>query len=186
MSLSRWLRDYLYIGLGGNRGSKLFTARNLMLTMVLGGLWHGAAWTFVAWGAIHGSWLLIERYVPALQPKEGAAGLSWPTVLRWLITFHVVCVAWVFFRAETFGLAGEMFTGLVQNGGGGELVTPLVVLVIAGSLALQFLPRRLDLRWQAAFTRLAPVGQAACLGAGLMLVDALGPEGIAPFIYFRF
>lgn len=189
MSLSRWLRDYLYIGLGGNRGSRIFTARNLMLTMVLGGLWHGAAWTFVAWGAIHGAWLVVERHVPFFRAAErsaNASAIDVRTVVRWLITFHIVCLAWVFFRAETFGLAGEVLTGLVTNGGGAGLVTPLVVLTIAAAVALQFLPRNLHIQWQGAFSRLAPVAQAACLGVGLVVVDALSPAGVAPFIYFRF
>ncbi|MFN0148034.1 MAG: MBOAT family O-acyltransferase [Dehalococcoidia bacterium] len=188
MTLSRWLRDYLYIGLGGNRGSRLFTARNLMITMVLGGLWHGAAWTFVAWGAIHGLGLVIERMVPALRPASGrtASRLTARDVVRWLITFHIVCAAWVFFRAESFGLALDVFEGAFTRWEAAPLVTPLVLVTVFGALALQFLPRDLHVRWQAGFSRVAPLGQAACLAVGLVFIDALGPEGVAPFIYFRF
>ena len=184
MTLSRWLRDYLYIGLGGNRGSQIFTARNLFLTMLLGGLWHGAAWTFVIWGAIHGSWLILERYTPGLKPA--APGSPWAAAIRWFVTFNVVCIAWVFFRAESFDLARQVLEGLFTNGGGAGLVTIPVVVTIVGSLALQFLPKRVDVRWQEIFARASPVAQAACLAVGLVLVDALGPEGVAPFIYFRF
>lgn len=183
MSLSRWLRDYLYIGLGGNRGSRLFTARNLMVTMVLGGLWHGAAWTFVAWGAIHGAGLVAERF---FAPASGERRLSTGTVIRWVITFHVVCIAWVFFRAETFGLAWEMLAGVVTGGAGLGLVTPMVVLTIAGMLAFQLIPADWPRRAETAFSRVGLAWQVPCLAAGLVLVDALGPEGVAPFIYFRF
>ena len=78
MTLSRWLRDYLYIPLGGNRGGVRRTYRNLMLTMLLGGLWHGAAWTFVIWGGIHGSALSVERWAREPLRRRPAAGVGWP------------------------------------------------------------------------------------------------------------
>ena len=188
MTLSRWLRDYLYVGLGGNRGSRLFTARNLALTMVLGGLWHGAAWTFVAWGAIHGAGLVVERYIPGLLPgKDARRGLTPANVIRWAITFHLVVGAWVFFRAQSFDLALEMFSGLGRGwGAAAPLVTPLLAASIAGMVALQFLPERLNVRWHVSFSRLTPAAQAACLAGCLVLVNVLGPEGVSPFIYFRF
>ena len=184
MSLSRWLRDYLYIGLGGNRGSGIFTARNLMITMVLGGLWHGAAWTFVAWGAIHGVGLVAERYTPGLRARANTPRPV--TVLRWFVTFHVVCAAWVFFRAETFDLARQMFAGLGGDWSRAPLVTAPVLIAIAAGVAAQLLPKQVNLNLSAGFARLAPLGQVACLAAGLMFIDAMGPEGVAPFIYFRF
>src|SRR6202020_582541 len=95
MSLSTWLRDYLYKPLGGSRGGALKTYRNLMLTMVLGGLWHGAAWTFVIWGAFHGTLLVVEH---ALGGRLRAPG--W---LRWLVTFHLVVLGWIVFRAQSIG-----------------------------------------------------------------------------------
>ncbi len=96
MTLSRWLRDYLYIPLGGNRKGSVITYRNLMLTMLLGGLWHGAAWTFVVWGGIHGLGLCIER-ATGWRPTSTAA--VW---FGRVLTFHVVCFAWIFFRADSF------------------------------------------------------------------------------------
>src|SRR5471030_2886064 len=96
MTLSRWLRDYLYIPLGGNRKGGLLTYRNVLATMLLGRLWHGAAWTFVVWGGIHGVGLCVER------------ALNWhptSTAARWagrFITFQIVCFAWIFFRADSF------------------------------------------------------------------------------------
>src|SRR6204780_565996 len=99
ISLSRWLRDYLYIPLGGNRHGRLRTYRNLMLTMLLGGLWHGAAWTFVAWGGIHGAGLACERFFDDRRRAAGRARRD-SAVARWLgrlVTFNVVCFAWIFF-----------------------------------------------------------------------------------------
>jgi len=113
ISLSTWLRDYLYIGLGGNRLGKLRTYINLMLTMLLGGLWHGANWTFVVWGGIHGVGLAIER----LFSRQGDVSDS-PTFLgRWarrVFIFHLVCLSWIFFRIPTFRGAWEQVTGLAH------------------------------------------------------------------------
>ncbi|MGE0602150.1 MAG: MBOAT family protein [Dehalococcoidia bacterium] len=183
MTLSRWLRDYLYIPLGGNRGSKAFWYRNLILTMVLGGLWHGAAMTFVFWGAIHGVGLVVEREIR--QRWSTSLGQFAP-VLQWFMTFHVVCLAWIFFRAETFGTAWEMLGRLFTAGFGTEALSPLLILVIAGSIAAQFLPDKLSGTLQFSFSRLAPVAQAGTLAVALVAIDVLGPEGVAPFIYFQF
>jgi len=184
MTLSRWLRDYLYIPLGGNRGPKWFVYRNRFLTMLLGGLWHGAAWTFVAWGAIHGAGLVIEREVRARNRwLRGAAGKA----VGWFATFHLVCFAWIFFRAETFGAAWQVITRIATAWGEpSPAVTPLLVAVIAGSIAAQFLPKDLFRRFEVAYSELAPAAQAAMLAVALVLIDALGPEGVAPFIYFQF
>ena len=187
MTLSRWLRDYLYIPLGGNRGSKLFTYRNLFLVMLLGGLWHGANWTFVAWGTIHGAYLVAERVV-----KERWVGheLGLPPMLvralQWFLTFNVVCLAWVFFRAQSIGDAFAVLWRLVVGSTGSSSVSLLLILVIVGSMASQFVPERFPKRVEVWFGRLAPIMQIGALGVGLVLIDALGPEGIAPFIYFQF
>lgn len=109
ISLSSWLRDYLYIPLGGNRGGKWFTARNLMLTMLLGGLWHGASWTFIVWGGLHGSWLILDRM---FGHKTGAAKQGWRRSVSILATFHTVCLAWLFFRADSSGQALAMIRQL--------------------------------------------------------------------------
>jgi D-alanyl-lipoteichoic acid acyltransferase DltB (MBOAT superfamily) len=184
MTLSRWLRDYLYIPLGGNRGTKAFVYRNLALTMVLGGLWHGAAWTFVVWGAIHGFGLVVEREI---RERTRLASGPAASALQWFVTFHVVCLAWVFFRAETFGTAWEILGRMgTAWGEASPAVTPLMLAVIAGSILVQFLPRTMGNRAQAAFSRLAPAAQAATLAVGLVMIDVLGPEGVAPFIYFQF
>ena len=118
MTLSRFLRDYLYIPLGGNRRGPLRQRLNLMITMLLGGLWHGAGWTFVIWGALHGLYLLINHswqgYTGGRRNAErGAIGGS----MAWLLTFAAVCFAWVFFRAETLGEAATVIDGLTGRNG---------------------------------------------------------------------
>ena len=116
MTLSRFLRDYVYIPLGGNRHGPRRRMINLMLTMLIGGFWHGAAWTFVAWGALHGAYLIINH---GWQRIEGSFWLPWRgrPAGRWLarlITFMAVMLAWVFFRAESFAAATNVLRGLVQ------------------------------------------------------------------------
>ena len=101
MTLSSWLRDYLYISLGGNRLGKLKTYRNLILTMAIGGLWHGANWTFVAWGLLHGAGLSVER----LMTDRGWDPLK-SRFIKWLATFFFVCLTWIFFRSPNFQVAG--------------------------------------------------------------------------------
>jgi D-alanyl-lipoteichoic acid acyltransferase DltB (MBOAT superfamily) len=188
MTLSRWLRDYLYIPLGGNRGSTLFVYRNLFLTMVLGGLWHGANWTFVVWGGLQGGYLIAEREVKQRWERRGALG--WPTwvvrSLQWVLTFNLVCFAWVFFRATSLANAFEVLGQLVSFGGGAALVTPLLIITIVAMLASQFVPPAMPRRVEVAFARLAPILQLSLLAVGLVVINALGPEGIAPFIYFQF
>lgn len=120
ISLSTWLRDYLYIPLGGNRGGKLFIYRNLLLTMLLGGLWHGAAWTFIAWGAFHGALLAAHRYLSERRPARHSVASGSPIALasisntaKVLGTFHLVCFGWLLFRAESIGQAGSMMYAIV-------------------------------------------------------------------------
>jgi len=181
MTLSRWLRDYLYIPLGGNRKSRLFTYRNLMLTFVLGGLWHGAAWTFIAWGAIHGVGLSVERLI-AWRPTSRAG--EW---LGRLVTFHVVCFAWIFFRADSFGSASQVIVRLADAWGRpSPLVTTSVVLAIAVGILAQFIRPSAVAAFVGGFGRLPVAAKAVTVAVCLMLINTLGPEGVAPFIYFRF
>jgi alginate O-acetyltransferase complex protein AlgI len=188
MTLSRWLRDYLYIPLGGNRGSKLFTYRNLFLTMLLGGLWHGANWTFVFWGAVQGGYLIAERIVRERWAHREPLGLpGWLVrTLQWLLTFNLICFAWVFFRARSLQNAFEVLGRLVSFGGGASLITPLLIVTIVAMLASQFVPPSIPRRAEVRFARLAPLLQIGLVAVGLVLVNVLGPEGIAPFIYFQF
>lgn len=110
MTLSRWLRDYLYIPLGGNRKGRARTYANVMITMLLGGLWHGASWTFMVWGGLHGLCLSVERLLGV--NVQGPAGKI-ARVGRQILTFHLVCLGWIFFRNRTFQSAGEMLRGIL-------------------------------------------------------------------------
>jgi D-alanyl-lipoteichoic acid acyltransferase DltB (MBOAT superfamily) len=189
MTLSRWLRDYLYIPLGGSRHGERQTYRNLFLTMVIGGLWHGAAWTFLVWGALHGAYLTGERWVKgrwAAQHTDPVLPTEITAVLQWLLTFNLVCLAWIFFRAPSIGTAFEVIGGIVGGVQPDELVTGLILATIALMLASQFVPPRAVERAQLWFTDLGPGLQVAGLVFALTLTDVLGPDGVAPFIYFRF
>jgi alginate O-acetyltransferase complex protein AlgI len=137
MTLSRFLRNYLYIPLGGNRHGEHRRFVNLILTMLIGGLWHGAAWTFVAWGALHGVYLVInhawQRLGGAVNlPARGTAAGRWAA---WLITFLAVMVAWVFFRAESFAAAKYMLRGMAGRGGFG---LPAEISSLPEQIAAQF------------------------------------------------
>lgn len=112
MTLSRFLRDYLYVPLGGNRHGTLARYRNLMVTMLLGGLWHGAGWTFVAWGGLHGAYLVVHRLWGEITGRAGAEAWRLPKPVAWLITFLAVVVAWVFFRAPDLISALSVLKGM--------------------------------------------------------------------------
>jgi len=178
MTLSRFLRDFLYIPLGGNRGGKWKTARNLMLTMVLGGLWHGAAWGFILWGALHGAGLVIERW---LRGRIDA-----PAWLRWAIVFNLVVFGWVLFRAENLDVAATFFAQLAQPGVA-TLLTPVTVAAVVLVIGFQLLPpaplERLRLRVAALPSYALGFGLAAVVA----VVGATVPsQGVPPFIYFQF
>jgi D-alanyl-lipoteichoic acid acyltransferase DltB (MBOAT superfamily) len=190
MTLSRWLRDYLYIPLGGNRKGRWKTYRNLLLVMLLGGLWHGAGWTFVVWGGIHGAGLAAGRWREEWRERRGRPA---PPDSRWrrigarLLVFHVVCLAWVFFRADSFGDARDV---LARLGGhwdeGVAALTPGILLAIAFGIGVQYVPTRLGGTLMSGFSRLSPAIQGVALGLALMVINTMGPQGVAPFIYFRF
>ena len=185
ISLSTWLRDYLYKPLGGNRYGQLRTYRNVMLTMLLGGIWHGAGWKFVAWGALHGGGLGVERM---LEPWLGRRPSSLVTKLvATALVFHFVCLGWIFFRAEDFAMA-RLYIGGIGGGwsDGLQQAAPAMVALIGIGLIGQFTPPALFERSAAALARLPGWGLGAVTGIGVAAINALGPEGIAPFIYFRF
>ena len=203
MTLSRWLRDYLYIPLGGNRRGRARTYVNLLATMGLGGLWHGAAGVFVVWGLYQGAGLAVERYAgerrAARRARTGSPGTSdgpdrppgardalavWARVL---LVFHFVCAGWVLFNSETLSQAGEVYRRLAQGWGQApELLTPTVLTVIVGSVLMQYIPLSFARAWTHRLAA-APAGAiAAGFAAWTMIVVALGPEGVADYIYFQF
>ncbi len=189
ITLSFWLRDYLYVPLGGNRGSEWRVSRNILITMVLGGLWHGAAWTFVIWGLYHGVGQVIGRrrrlIALAAGRPTGPVGRGRVALARF-VTFQVVCLGWLFFRSDSLGTVWAMLSRLVFGWGASPLVTPLAVLAIAVGIGAQYVPGDALERVQQVFAIRRPVVQGVMLGVVLVAITTFGPAGVAPFIYYRF
>ena len=190
MTLSRWLRDYLYIPLGGSRGSQSADVPQPHA--------HDAARRPLArrgvdlrrLGRLHGVGLAVERWA---GERRAARGLPEPPSTwlrrnaRRLVTFNVVCVAWIFFRADSFATAGDVFRRLFDAWGEpSSAVTLGVIAAILVGIGTQYLPARVPLTLMARFSHLPPVAQGALVGVALMLISTLGPAGVAPFIYFQF
>lgn len=188
VSLSTWLRDYLYIPLGGNRKGKLMTYRNLLLTMLIGGLWHGAAWTFVIWGGLHGLYLCIERFLRNRIGHWAVWSQGWMTIVLGAITFLGVSIAWVFFRSPNLAYAAGMIGSMLSFSGVQPLLLTFaqakIVLAVTSILIIMHgVFRNTTLKRISAriprFVRLA-----ALLGM-LLLMWCTGGEDRA-FIYFQF
>ena len=185
ISLSSFLRDYLYIPLGGNRLGSGRTYVNLLLVMLIGGLWHGAQWTFIAWGAIHGGMLAFER----LMGKDSFYGRL-PKPVAIAVTFVIVLITWVFFRSENFEVAGR-YLGAMFGAGGDNAAAPLLTAQILQpfylfffaicSLAAWFLPRTGDM--------LRTITLPKAVIALMLFVFSLATmfvQGFNPFLYFQF
>jgi alginate O-acetyltransferase complex protein AlgI len=189
ISLSTWLRDYLFIPLGGSRGGQWKTCRNLLITMTLGGLWHGASWTFVVWGVLHGLLLIGHRLFQGFcerRPLWTGILRSGPgTTVRVLFTFLCVSLCWIFFRAQTFGDALRMLSGLLRRQGENlpmsrmGLALTIIVVVACHLLA------RWNI-WQRVAVRLPAPVLGACYALLLTLCLVLAPPASKPFIYFQF
>jgi D-alanyl-lipoteichoic acid acyltransferase DltB (MBOAT superfamily) len=190
ISLSTWLRDYLYIPLGGSRGTASQTYRNLLLTMVLGGLWHGAAWTFVLWGFYHGLLLIVYRSFEKTGPFRlwltGPAALA--RVMGWAVMFHLTCYGWLIFRARSAGQVAELSGSLLSHFAPSSvdvhgLLVPLVLytapLVVIHACEAWFddvlVVRRLPL-----------AVRYSAYAATFYLTLLFGNFGGAEFIYFQF
>lgn len=187
ISLSSWLRDYLYIPLGGSRAGTARTYANLMITMLLGGLWHGASWTFVMWGGLHGFYLIGHRLwsgVSIAFVQRIRTRTWWPWIAR-ILMFHAVCVGWVFFRSPTFALAREVFHQLLSRGPTTMTAWPVIVCLFLGIFG-QYTPRFLRRDLEALMSRSPLVLNGAALALGVYIIELLGPTGVAPFIYFQF
>jgi D-alanyl-lipoteichoic acid acyltransferase DltB (MBOAT superfamily) len=192
ISLSTWLRDYLYIPLGGNREGSFRTYQNLMTTMLLGGLWHGANWTFVVWGGLHGLYLAVHKVLlrghrPDIDntPRLGVAPL-----IRIIVTFNLVCLTWIFFRAADLATALEILGRIVfWEGGSSQLESIKIgerIIVLVGTMVmLDWLQARrgdhaIMLRWHW-------IPRATGYAALLLLTLTLGNlTDEVPFIYFQF
>src|SRR5205085_4754230 len=203
ISLSSWLRDYLYIPLGGNRGPAWFFYRNIMITMLLGGLWHGGAWTFVIWGGLHGLALVVHREwqrrfegrtpspplpsVPAsrdaiegLPPRRGRFG--W---LAWSLTFYWICFTWIFFRAADLERAGVIAKSFVfwQSPGTHDLGLRMIWIVVVLGIVHRLNARGVFSSW---WRRVPAEVFAAGYGCAAAVVLLFIPPHYAPFIYFQF
>ncbi|GMG86732.1 MBOAT family O-acyltransferase [Biformimicrobium ophioploci] len=188
ISLSSWLRDYLYIPLGGNRKGAARTRINLMLTMLLGGLWHGASWTFVAWGALHGSFLVAERW---LRARFGGAPL-WQTfsgqLMLGLLTFALVNIAWVFFRAESFEGAGQLLQAMLLFATDGQKILSSVYMLQAActvSLLVTYHWFMRERRLEDLVAKASPLALGNAWGVALFLI-VITQGGSDAFIYFQF
>jgi D-alanyl-lipoteichoic acid acyltransferase DltB (MBOAT superfamily) len=188
ISLSSWLRDYLYISLGGNRRGRLRTHLNLMATMVLGGLWHGASWNFAIWGAIHGSALSAEHLASGPRSTAQTAKPLARRLLAWLVTFHVVCLAWIFFRARHLDDALGMIGSLARPWGIPFLAGNTLTLAALGAMTVVAVEiaqeRRGSMRAVASAWPL-PLRWAGWI-ALIMAIVLIGVENGSQFIYFQF
>ena len=186
ISLSSWLRDYLYFSLGGNRLGLAKTYRNLMVTMLLGGLWHGANWTFVVWGGLHGAWLAFERAIFGERgpPKEGRRALrQW---LQRIAIFHIVCLSWVFFRATSLEAAFTFLGGLGHWRWQPEYASALVLLFLPTS-ALMVIDLLEERRGEEVLTENGtPSSRAAFAAIVLVLTLLFSASQTSAFIYFQF
>ncbi len=222
ISLSTWLRDYLYVPLGGNRAGKIATYRNLMITMLLGGLWHGANWTFVIWGGLHGLYLSIHRAFtrrprapaptgrpPSEEPisselaRHVDAGVNDEEVraphtaaptrfdlrrdfLPALVTFHVVCFAWIFFRAESFDQAFDVISGIVTFHRGGPGLDAVLLVGLAGIAVFLIDLFQRNRSSETAFLATPAIARGVLYGALVTAILVFSGGTPVPFIYFQF
>lgn len=203
ISLSTWLRDYLFIPLGGSRGSRWHTNRNLLLTMTLGGLWHGASWNFVVWGVFHGVALVIHREFQAVKNKFPALAAFIASApgkyLSILLTFHLVCIAWVFFRVQNVGTAFAVVKKMVllrpmyTSVEAGHflvlketlpVIVPVAIIMVIGLLILNLPISALNER--GTFKRMPAFLKGAFCSLVIMLIVTFLPDNSQPFIYFQF
>lgn len=188
ISLSTWLRDYLYIPLGGNRFGTFLTFRNLMLTMALGGLWHGAGWAFLAWGIFHGLLLVVFRMLPGAA-KTGSPSPIVTRLLGGIVFFHITCVGWLIFRAgslsadiDQINFLSSTFLSLAPWSAGlpVDLIRAVLPLMLAG-LAFQYWHKQMD-----RFHAWSIQSQSLAVGLALCSIATLGVFNGSGFIYFQF
>lgn len=188
ISLSSWLRDYLYIPLGGNQYGTARTARNLVIVMLLGGLWHGANWTFVIWGLLHGSFLVIQRMLPPLAPILPFDRVT--IVLQIALVFALVCLAWIFFRAATIHDAWMIITKIATMEGGAAGLSSDRLTIVRNLLIVAILiitEVMAELRQRAVAPVTAPgFRHAAVLLLLLWTISAFGAFAGSQFVYFQF
>ncbi len=183
ISLSRWLRDYLYVPLGGNRHGRWKTYRNLMLTMLLGGMWHGASWNFLIWGGYHGGLLAAERAFRSDTQKPWPGGLLYP--LKAAATFLLVMIGWVFFRAADLKQSMRVLAQLVSRTPGHGLLQHWHFGLVAIALAVSLLEERFEMVER--IMKTPTLAYAASMALMLFCLDVFGViDQAIPFVYFQF
>jgi D-alanyl-lipoteichoic acid acyltransferase DltB (MBOAT superfamily) len=194
ISLSSWLRDYLYISLGGNRKGKIRTYINLIITMLLGGLWHGPSLRFICWGAIHGLGLAAHKFLmgffPKLKPSGNKMKPLWK-ILGIVFTFHFVCFSWIFFRAESFEKAIDMikqiftsfhleiFVDLLKS-------YPTVFVAMLAGFILHFTPKSVENKFVNYTIKMPLIWKAIAVAAVIVFIMQIKSSEILSFIYFQF
>ncbi|TWU08828.1 Peptidoglycan O-acetyltransferase [Symmachiella macrocystis] len=192
ISLSTWLRDYLYIPLGGNRHGTLITYRNLSITMLLGGLWHGASWNFIVWGALHGMYLSVDRLKHGSRPpiSEWTWRNSWWMIVKMFVVFHLVCLAWIAFRAQNLPDALHFLEGIFAGRHNAEIneiswMSKRLLILIVTLAAIDICQRASN--DHVVFLRLPTILQGAFVALLIALTLAFGGiDDQVPFIYFQF
>ncbi|HVX60975.1 MAG TPA: MBOAT family protein [Pirellulales bacterium] len=190
ISLSSWLRDYLFIPLGGSRGTNWQTNRNLMLTMTLGGLWHGASWTFVAWGVLHGALLIIHREFRGVCEGRSLLKRTIDSAPGWAarvgLTFGAVSLAWVFFRATSFTAAATMFERMFIFHPGEPLPMSRLSLAVLTAVVLGSHALAMSGGWKTLSNRIPAPALGVSYALVLTLALVLSPDSGKAFIYFQF
>jgi len=183
ISLSTWLRDYLYISLGGNRHGRWMTYRNLMLTMLLGGLWHGASWNFVIWGGYHGALLSLERFLRGERPVR--EGWNWLFPLKAILTFALVIIGWVFFRAADLPQSLQVLRAMFGGKPGHLLLANWHIELIVIALVLALAQEKLD--WFERLLKAPMLAYASALALMFLCIEVFGViDASIPFVYFQF
>lgn len=193
MSLSSWLRNYLYISLGGNRKGKIRTYINLFLTMLLGGLWHGAAFRFILWGALHGLALGVHKFILSFKwPQiQNSILRNSSSIFSVLLTFHFVCFCWIFFRAQDMETAWQVVTQITTHFSPGIFFDfvmgykAVLFLMVLGYI-LHFIPTSVEQRTENWVTSLSLAGKFVVIFLTILIVIQTKSAGIQPFIYFQF
>ncbi len=180
MTLGRFLKSYVYIPLGGSNTSIFKTVRNLFITMLLGGIWHGASWTFITWGVLHGLGLALERLFDE-TPSSKIANI-WGT----FVTFNFVAFTWVFFRSETNTEAMTYIHQILEFETHGKIFSNSPLLLSVGVLASHFLPNNLLNRTSNLLAKIPTEAQAFAITIAIMIIIAIAPSETPAFIYFKF
>jgi D-alanyl-lipoteichoic acid acyltransferase DltB (MBOAT superfamily) len=195
ISLSTWLKDYLYIALGGNRHGRFRTYLNLFLTMLLGGLWHGASVRFIIWGALHGSALAVHKmfmeFIIKENPKTAKPSSIGEKIFYGFITFHFVCFCWIFFRAENMTLVGDMLSQITTNFNFeiiGNVISSYykILLIMILGYAIHWLPTNFKTEFRETFIVLPELTKAIIIVGIMLVLFQVRSSEVQPFIYFQF